>query len=210
MDLRPKDLAAHLERTLAPIYLVHGDEPLLAIEAGDAIRAAARKAGCEEREVLVVEPGFKWDALAAASANLSLFGTRKLVDLRIPSGKPGVEGAKLLEDCAARPNPDQVLLVTLPKVDRATQSSGWFSALAGAGVAITVYPLERDELPAWIAGRLARQRLACPRRRSNFSPTAAGATCSRPGGRSRSWDSCCLRRAGTRGGGARGRGRCAV
>ena len=157
MDLRHKDLPAHLERTLAPVYVVHGDEPLLAMEAGDAIRAAARKAGCDEREVLVVEPGFRWDAFLAAGANLGLFGGRKLIDLRIPSGKPGVEGAKALEACASTPSPDQVLLVTLPKLDRAAQASAWFTALAGAGVAIAVYPLERDELPAWIAARLARQ-----------------------------------------------------
>jgi DNA polymerase-3 subunit delta len=157
MELRLNQLAANLERPLLPIYVVHGDEPLLAIEAGDAIRAAARRAGCDEREVLVVEPGFKWDAFLAASANLGLFGSRKLVDLRIPSGKPGVEGAKALEACAAHPNADQTLLVTLPKLDRATQSSAWFSALADAGVAVAVYPLERDALPAWIAARLARQ-----------------------------------------------------
>ena len=158
MELRLNQLAAHLERTLAPIYVVHGDEPLLAIEAGDAIRAAARQAGCDEREILVVEPGFKWDAFLAASANLGLFGSRKLVDLRIPSGKPGIEGAKALEACAAHPGSDQMLLVTLPKLDRAAQASAWFSALADAGVAIAVYPLERDALPAWIAARLARQR----------------------------------------------------
>jgi DNA polymerase-3 subunit delta len=158
VDVRLNQLASHLERTLAPVYVVHGDEPLLAIEAGDAIRAAARRAGCDEREVLVVEPGFRWEAFLAASANLGLFGGRKVVDLRIPSGKPGVEGGKALETYAAQPNPDQVLLVTLPKVDRATQGSAWFSALAGAGVAVAVYPLERGELPAWIAARLARQR----------------------------------------------------
>ena len=133
MELRLNQLAAHLERTLAPIYVVHGDEPLLAIEAGDAIRAAARRAGYDEREVLVVEPGFSWDAFLAASANLGLFGSRKLVDLRIPSGKPGVEGARALEACAAHPNADQMLLVTLPRLDRATQSSAWFSALARRG-----------------------------------------------------------------------------
>ena len=133
MELRLNQLAAHLERPLAPIYVVHGDEPLLAIEAGDAIRAAARKAGYDEREILVVEPGFKWDAFLAASANLGLFGSRKLVDLRIPSGKPGVEGAKALEACAAHPESDQLLLVTLPKLDRAAQSSSWFTALARRG-----------------------------------------------------------------------------
>lgn len=157
MNLRPNQLAAHLERSLAPIYVVHGDEPLLAMEAGDAIRAAARKAGCAEREVLIVEPGFRWDAFVAASANLGLFGARRVVDLRVPSGKPGVEGAKAIEACAARPNPDDVLLVTLPKLDRAAQSAAWFEALAGAGVAVAVYPLEREELPAWIAARLAKR-----------------------------------------------------
>jgi DNA polymerase-3 subunit delta len=157
MELRLNQLAAHLERTLAPIYVVHGDEPLLAIEAGDAIRAAARRAGYDEREILVVEPGFKWDAFLAANANLGLFGSRKLVDLRIPSGKPGIEGARALEACAAHCGPDQLLLVTLPKLDRAAQSSAWFTALAGAGAAVAVHPLEREALPAWIAARLARQ-----------------------------------------------------
>ena len=158
MELRLNQLAAHLERDLASLYVIHGDEPLFAIEAGDAIRAAARRAGCEEREVYVVEAGFRWDAWVAANANLGLFGSRKVIDLRIPSGKPGVEGAKVLEAWATAPNPDDVTLVTLPRLDRATQSSAWFSALAGAGVVIAVYPLERDELPAWIAQRLARQQ----------------------------------------------------
>jgi len=161
MILRHNQLGAHLERTLAPVYVVHGDEPLLAMEAGDAIRAAARKAGCEEREVLVVEKGFDWDAFRAANANLGLFGSRKLVDLRIPSGKPGVDGAKALEASAAfvanTANPDSILLVTLPKLDRAAQSSGWFMALSDAGVAVPVFALERGELPDWIAARLARQ-----------------------------------------------------
>lgn len=157
MELRLNQLAAHLERTLAAVYVIHGDEPLLAMEAGDAIRAAARKAGCDEREVLVVEPGFKWDALSAANANLGLFGSRKLIDLRIPSGKPGVEGARVLEQCASNLNPDHTLLVTLPRLDRSTQSSAWFSGLSDAGAAIAIWPLERDELPPWIAGRLKRQ-----------------------------------------------------
>ena len=158
MELRASQLAAHLERSLAPVYVVHGDEPLLALEAGDAIRAAARRAGCDEREVLVVEPGFKWDAFVAANANLGLFGTRKLLDMRIASGKPGNDGARALEAYGREPNPDNVLLVTLPRLDRAAQSAGWFSSLAESGVAIAVYPLDRNELPGWISQRFARQR----------------------------------------------------
>ena len=95
MQIRPAQLAAHLSNGLAPLYVVHGDEPLLAIEAGDQIRTAARAAGFDEREVLVVESGFKWDAFIASRRNLGLFGSRKLIDLRMPSGKPGVDGARV-------------------------------------------------------------------------------------------------------------------
>src|SRR6202790_1635862 len=158
MRLRPQQLSAHLAQGLAPLYVVHGDEPLLAIEAGDAIRAAARAAGCEEREVLGVDPGFKWDAFSAASRNLGLFGTRKLVDLRIPGGKPGLEGARVLEDCAANPTPDTTILITLPRLARATSSSSWFAPLEQGGVTLEVFPLERADLPRWIASRLERQR----------------------------------------------------
>lgn len=157
MQLRPSQLAAHLAKGMAPLYVVHGDEPLLAIEAGDAIRAAARAAGFEQREILFAEPGFKWDAFAAANRNLGLFGERKLVDLAIPSGKPGVEGARALEECAANPSADTVTLITLPRLDRTAQAAAWFAALEQAGVSIAVQPLERDELPRWLAERLARQ-----------------------------------------------------
>src|SRR4029450_8775930 len=103
-----------------------------------AIRAARVRQGCDEREVLVAEAGFKWDAFVAANANLGLFGNRKLVDLRIPSGKPGVDGGRALEASPAQASADQMLLVTLPKIDRATQGSAWFAALEQAGVAIAV------------------------------------------------------------------------
>src|SRR2546423_3187302 len=157
MQIRADDVARHLSRKIEPLYVVHGDEPLLALEAGDQIRAAARRAGCEEREVLVVEQSFKWDAFIAANANLTLFGSRKLVDLRIPSGKPGVEGARALEAYAANPNRDNITLITLPKLDRATQNSAWFVALSEQAATVAVQPIEREALPRWIAARLARQ-----------------------------------------------------
>lgn len=154
MQVRADDLPEHLQRGVKALYVIHGDEPLLALEAGDAIRAAARAAGASEREVFVVEAGFRWDAFLAANVNRGLFGDRKLVDLRIPAGKPGVEGGKALEAYAANPSPDNVTLITLPRLDRATRSSAWFEALAGAGVTVAVYPVERDVLPAWIAARM--------------------------------------------------------
>ncbi|MBK7081749.1 MAG: DNA polymerase III subunit delta [Betaproteobacteria bacterium] len=124
---------------------------------GDAIRAAARRHGCDEREVLVAERDFPLGTFVAAGANMGLFGGRKLVDLRIPGGKPGTEGARALQAYGERPNPDQVLLVTLPRLDRPAQAPGWYKARAAAGVA-RWHPLERDDLPGWIAGRLARKQ----------------------------------------------------
>ncbi len=168
MLVRAEDLADHLQRGVAPLYVIHGDEPLLAIEAGDAIRAAARKAGATEREVFVVETGFRWDAFLGANANMGLFGERKLVDLRIPSGKPGAEGGGALELYAANPSPDNVTVITLPRLDRAAQSSAWFTALSRAGVSVAVYPVERDALPAWIAARMKRHRQRASRETLGF------------------------------------------
>ncbi|HEY3461320.1 MAG TPA: DNA polymerase III subunit delta, partial [Casimicrobiaceae bacterium] len=157
-QLRPDELDAHLAKTLAPLYVVHGDEPLFAMEAGDAIRAAARRAGCDEREVFIVEQHFRWDGFLAANANLGLFASRKLVDLRIPSGKPGADGAAILERHANDLPADNVTLVTLPRLDRAAQSSAWFTALTEHGVVVPVVPIDRKALPGWIAARLARNR----------------------------------------------------
>jgi DNA polymerase-3 subunit delta len=156
MQLRAEQLDAHLSKTLASIYTVHGDEPLLALEAADTVRAAARRNGCTEREVLFAERGFDWSALLHAGASRSLFGGAKIVELRIPSGKPGTEGAAAIEKyCAAR-NPGNVTVVAVPRLDRATRSSGWFGALGAAGVIVDVWPVERPRLPQWIGARLAR------------------------------------------------------
>jgi DNA polymerase III subunit delta len=156
MQVRPNELDAHLSRKLAPLYVVHGDEPLAAIEAADAIRAAARRAGCDERELFIVEQHFRWDAFVAANANLGLFASRKLVDVRIASGRPGTEGAAALERHARNLPADNVTLISLPHADRTMQASAWFAALAEHGVMIGVTPVDRAALPAWIAERLAR------------------------------------------------------
>jgi len=160
--MRADDLPRQLAKGVAPLYVIHGDEPLLALEAADAVRAAARAAGCEERETFIVEQHFKWDALIAANASRGLFADRKLIDLRIPSGRPGVDGAAALAALAAGLNRDNVTLVTLPKLDRATQQSAWFEALSRDAVTIAVQPVERDALPAWIGARLARAGQRAP------------------------------------------------
>ncbi len=156
MQLRLPQLATHLQRSLAQVYLLHGDEPLLQIEAAQAIREAAAKAGFVERETLVAEPGFNWHALTAANLSMSLFGSRRVLEVRIPTGKPGVEGARVLETVATNPSPDNVLLVSCPKLERSGLSSSWFGALEASGVSIATPQLEREDFPAWIAERLAR------------------------------------------------------
>ncbi len=157
MKLSTEDLLRHLASGLGPLYVVHGEALLLAIEAADVIRAAARSAGYSERQVLIAEPGFKWAELRDSAQNLSLFSSRKLVDLRIPSGKPGTEGAQALQDYCADLNADTVTVISLPHLDRATQNSKWFGALEAHGVVIAAEDIPRGALPAWIAGRLKRQ-----------------------------------------------------
>lgn len=158
MQLGGEQLPAHLEKGLKPVYTVYGDEPLLVIEAADAIRAAARRQGFAEREVLTAIAGFKWDDLHHAAGNMSLFGGSKLIDLRIPTGKPGRDGGAALQDYCSRPSPDAVLLVTLPGLDWADEKAVWLKALTDAGATVKLMPPTLAQLPAWIAGRLRRQQ----------------------------------------------------
>jgi DNA polymerase-3 subunit delta len=157
MRLDSEQLASHLARGLKPLYAVHGDEPLLALEAADRIRAEARRAGYAVREVLQADAGFDWGRLAQSGSSLSLFGDRRVLELRIPGGKPGVEGAQAIQAYCGNLPPDTLTLVILPKLDRAQQQSAWFGALESAGVAVASNPVGRAALPAWIAGRLGVQ-----------------------------------------------------
>lgn len=162
MQLRAEQLGAHLkqaaERGLKPVYTVWGDEPLLAQEACDAIRGAARAAGHTERQVHTVSGAhFNWSGLLGAAQSMSLFGDRQLVEIRIPSGKPGKDGSDALQRYCEHLSPDVLTLVQLPRLDRQQQQSAWFSALDSAGMSLRVDPVDRAALPAWIAQRLAQQ-----------------------------------------------------
>ena len=157
-SLRLEQLEGHLARELKALYAMHGDEPLLSLEAADAIRRKARSQGYSERVVLAAERNFDWSELMASAASPSLFGERKLIEMRIPSGKPGAKGAQTIEAFCARLPQDALTIVTLPRLDRAGQSSSWFQALESAGTVVNVFPVERGRLPEWIAARLARQK----------------------------------------------------
>jgi DNA polymerase-3 subunit delta len=158
MLLKGEQLAAHLERELRPLYVLYGDDPLLVIEAADAIRAKSREQGYSEREVLTVLPQFDWGQLLAAGGNMSLFGDKKLIDLRIPTGKPGKEGGAALQQWCQNLSMDNLLLITLPELDWREEKAVWFTALVNAGVAIKLMAPPLAELPGWIAGRLRRQQ----------------------------------------------------
>jgi DNA polymerase-3 subunit delta len=158
MQIKSDQLSAHLARGLGPLYTVWGDEPLLAQEAGDAIRGAARAAGYSERQVHTVAGAhFDWSGLLGAAMAMSLFSDRQLIEIRIPSGKPGKDGSEALQRYCAALGDDVVTLVQLPKLDRTQQNSAWFGALDGAGVMVRVDPIDRRALPQWIAQRLAAQ-----------------------------------------------------
>ena len=158
MLLKGEQLAAHLERELRPLYVLYGDEPLLVLEAADLLRAKARQKGYSEREVLTVLPHFDWGQLLAAGGNMSLFGDKKLIDLRIPTGKPGKEGGAALQQWCQHLSLDNLLLITLPELDWREEKAVWFTALVNAGVVVKWMAPPLAELPGWIAGRLRRQQ----------------------------------------------------
>jgi DNA polymerase-3 subunit delta len=163
-------LQAHLKSlssgaAMLPLYVFSGDEPLLMMEAMDQLRAAAKKQNFTEREVLLQERGFDWSALLSAGQTMSLFGDKRWVELRIPTGKPGRDGVDALKQfatqIAAQSNgsdgPDTVVCIVLPRLDGKTKTSAWFSALDDVGMAIQIDSLDRSHLPHWISGRLKRQ-----------------------------------------------------
>jgi DNA polymerase III subunit delta len=157
MRIDSEQLPQHLARGLKSLYIVYGEEMLLALEAADRIRAKALEQGFDERRVLVAETGFDWGELAMVSNSMSLFAPKRLLDLRIPSGKPGKDGSEALQQLAGSLPEDTVTLLTLPGVDRQSQKAKWFEALDGAGVLVQAAAIKRDRLGAWLAGRLALQ-----------------------------------------------------
>jgi len=159
MRVRPEQLKQNLAKGIASVYLVTGDEPLQSNEACDQIRAAARAAGHENREVMEAGSAFDWNTLAAEANSFSLFAEKKIIDLRIPSGKPGREGGKALTEYCERPPEDTLLLITLPKLDRSQQNSKWFKAVEHLGVIVQIWPVDVHHLPQWIEQRMRKAGL---------------------------------------------------
>ena len=159
MKLNPDSLATHLEQHLLPVYLVSGDEPLLTGEAADAIRARARAIGFTEREAHFLERGSDWDDVRASAGNMSLFGSRRVVEIRLPSGKPGVSGNKALVALLEHEDRDTVFLILTPRLDRDAQSADWVKAVEAHGAWVQVWPIDIDRLVGWLRGRARRLKL---------------------------------------------------
>ncbi|MFV3403003.1 MULTISPECIES: DNA polymerase III subunit delta [Pseudomonas] len=165
MKLSPAQLNKHLQGPLAPVYIVSGDDPLLCQEAADAIRGAARQQGFDERQVFSADANFDWGNLLLAGASLSLFAQRRLLELRLPSGKPGDKGAAALLEYCANPAEDTLLLISLPKLDASAQKTKWGKALIEGNQCqfIQIWPVDAQQLPQWINQRLSQAGLSAQR-----------------------------------------------
>ena len=156
MKIQANQLQSHLQKNLAPCYLVTGDEHLLAAEALDALRESARQQGFTSRDLHIATTGFDWSSLRDSTANLSLFAERRIIELRLPTGKPGRVGSQAIVDLIEQMGSDLMLIVVAPKLDRSGQSSKWAKALESAGVNLTIWPIGPRELPGWIGERMRR------------------------------------------------------
>lgn len=153
MKIRPDQLKQQLEKTLSPVYLISGDEPLQVMEAADQIRVKARELGYTERTVMDVDKDFDWNTLTTESNNLSLFAEQRILELRVPTGKPGKPGGAALAEYAARPAEDTVLIITAGKLDKTATNTKWYKSLDSVGVTLQCWPIDSSALPRWIESR---------------------------------------------------------
>lgn len=154
MKISANQLSSHLGKSLSPCYLVTGDEYLLVQESLDAIRQKARESGFDSRDLHVAASGFDWDQLLASSGNLSLFADKRIIELQLPTGKPGRNGSAAIVDMIGQTGDDLMFIVSAPRLDKSGAASKWAKALESAGALIQVWPVSPRELPAWINGRM--------------------------------------------------------
>ena len=159
--LEQNQLKQQLNNKLLPLYVLVGDEPLAQSECLDTIRQAARKAGAEERSSFIVERNFNWQQIQQFGQSLSLFSSQRILEIHIPSGKPGVDGGKALTELSAKPIPDTTTIIVLPSLEREAKSSAWFNALQSASTIIELKEIAPNQLPQWLSTRLAAQNQSC-------------------------------------------------
>jgi DNA polymerase-3 subunit delta len=159
LKIRANQLSSHLKKSLAPCYLVTGDEHLLVAEALDEIRDAARDRGFSHRELHVATSGFDWAHLTASTGSMSLFAEQRIVELRLPTGKPGRAGGQTIVDLVEQTGPELLFIVTAPKLDRSAANSKWAKVIDRKGISLPIWPVTVRELPGWIANRMRQAGL---------------------------------------------------
>lgn len=159
MNARPDQLKAMLAKTAYPVYMVSGDEPLQQMEALDLIRDFLRNNDYAEREVLDVDANFDWQRLLDEAANMSLFASRRIVELRLPTAKPGKQGSQVIKDYLLRPPEDTVLIINAGKVDGNAKKSAWYKAIEQSGLLVQCWPVSVDKLPSWLRQRFKRRNM---------------------------------------------------
>ena len=159
MKLRAEQLSQNLTKSCSPIYIISGDEALLVQECCDTIRTYCQDNGFADREIMHVESGFDWQDLLVSANSMSLFAEKKLIELRLPTGKPGDAGGKALIEYAENASPDNLLLIICNKLDSSTQRTKWFKTVEAKGVSIQVWPIDSKQLPQWIGSRLKQAGL---------------------------------------------------
>jgi len=157
--IRPEQVAATVKKSLAPVYFVFGDEPLIVQESCDAIRTAAREQGFIERELYHTDAGFSWDELYNSANAMSLFADKKIIEIRVHNGKPGDAGGKAIAEYCASPNEETLLLIVSPKIDARSQKSKWFTAIENCGASIQVWPIGPQQMARWVDQRMKRAGL---------------------------------------------------
>lgn len=157
MNVRPDQLPSVIAKTVYPVYMVSGDEPLQQMESLDCIRSFLREQDYTEREVLDVDAHFEWQQLLDEAANMSLFATRRIVELRLPTAKPGRQGSQILKDYLTNPPEDTVLIVNAGKVDGNAKKSAWFKAIEQKGLVVQCWPVPVDKLAYWLKQRFSRR-----------------------------------------------------
>ena len=160
MKIKAEQLGQQLKKQLLPVYLLHGDEPLLIQECADIIRGATKSQGFTDRDIIHVENNFNGEELYTSNQSISLFSDRKIIELRMPTGKPGAQGSKAIVDYVANPSPDNILLIICGKVESASQRSKWFKAVESAGATLQIWPINSRDLPRWIDQRIRSQGLS--------------------------------------------------
>ncbi|MDW3094173.1 MAG: DNA polymerase III subunit delta [Gammaproteobacteria bacterium] len=168
MDLNVQQLNDHLDMALAPVYLVSGDEPLQVEESLTKIRAKAREKGYIERQVLYVERSFDWSQVTEQSSNMSLFGDKKILELRLPTGKPGIPGGKALQQYCEQLPDDVLLIIQSGKIEKATLKSKWVQAISQVGVFMRIWPLTGTDLVRWVQTRLKSEALSDDRQTAEY------------------------------------------